>query len=79
MLRSVLIAAGVITYAMPVGNTETLTTRVVTIDGVTGPAYYSAIENGYRFVGGRDLAAQADADLVISSVGLDAPATLLSR
>ena len=74
MLRSIMIAAGVIIYAMPVGNTETFT-----IDGVTGPAYYSAIENGYRFVGGRELAAQADADLVISSVGLERSGALLSR
>ncbi|MCK5934034.1 MAG: hypothetical protein KAG89_17875 [Fulvimarina manganoxydans] len=79
MLRSVMIAAGVIVYAMPVGNTETLTTRVVTIDGVTGPAYYSPIENGYRFVGGRTLAARDDADLVVSSVETKAPGALLSQ
>ncbi|MEX6508117.1 hypothetical protein [Jiella sp. M17.18] len=58
MLRSLVIAAALLVSAGPVGSRQPLTIRTVTMAGLTGPAYYSAVEQGYRFVGGR-LTAQA--------------------
>ncbi|MBB4003321.1 hypothetical protein [Aurantimonas endophytica] len=53
MLRSSVIAATLIYSCLPAGNTEPLLVRTVTLGGVTGAAYYSRLEQGYRFVGGR--------------------------
>ncbi|MCB8839135.1 hypothetical protein [Aurantimonas sp. VKM B-3413] len=52
MLRSLVIAAAVLSLAVPAGTAEPLLIRVVTMAGATGPAYYSAVEQGYRFIGG---------------------------
>ncbi|MFD2238405.1 hypothetical protein [Aureimonas populi] len=42
----------------PAGPGEPPIVRVVTIDGVTGPAYYSVVEKRFRFIApdGADLA-----------------------
>jgi hypothetical protein len=53
MLRSSVIAATLIYSSLPAGNADPLLIRTVTLGGVTGPAYYSRLEQGYRFVGGR--------------------------
>lgn len=52
MLRSILIAAGILASTMPLGPSQPVMIRSVTIGEASGPAYYSLIEQGYRFVGG---------------------------
>ena len=66
MLRSLVIAAAVLLSAMPAGIADPLLIRVVTMAGATGPAYYSTVEQGYRFVGGS--MATADAGRAAASV-----------
>lgn len=53
MLRSSVIAATLIYSCLPAGDSEPLLVRTVTLGGVTGAAYYSSLEQGYRFIGGR--------------------------
>ncbi|WP_083589662.1 hypothetical protein [Aurantimonas sp. 22II-16-19i] len=45
------VAAAVAGFAAPAGESHPLIVRVVTIGGETGPAYYSLVEQGYRFLG----------------------------
>lgn len=54
LLGAICIAA-VGTIVHPAGSPTPLMIRVVTMEGATGPAYYSAIEEGFRFVGGAPL------------------------
>ncbi|MCQ0986613.1 hypothetical protein [Jiella marina] len=44
--------ATVCAMALPAGPPAPLMIRVVTMQGETGPAYYSTTEQGFRFVGG---------------------------
>ena len=50
MLRSSLIAATLLCFAAPAGTAEPMVLRTVTLGKATGPAYYSIVEQGYRFV-----------------------------
>ena len=70
MLRSSVIAATLIYSCLPAGNAEPLLIRTVTLGGVTGAAYYSGLEQGYRFVGGRP-AQSVDDDASIAVTALD--------
>lgn len=38
-------------FAAPAGDSQPPIVRIVTIGDRTGPAYYSQVEQGYRFVG----------------------------
>ncbi|MAU98346.1 MAG: hypothetical protein CMP81_21105 [Fulvimarina sp.] len=55
-------AAAVAGFATPAGESHPLIVRVVTIGGETGPAYYSLVEQGYRFVSRDPSAAPMMAD-----------------
>ncbi|MEF2553016.1 hypothetical protein VQ042_16880 [Aurantimonas sp. A2-1-M11] len=72
MLRSLLIAAFLGLSLGPVGPAQPLMVRTVTIGPVTGAAYYSVIEQGYRFVG--DTAVQVAAEEPAMTVSALEPA-----
>ncbi|UIJ72292.1 hypothetical protein [Aurantimonas sp. HBX-1] len=73
MLRSSVIAATLIYSCLPAGHQEPLLVRTVTLGGVTGPAYYSRLEQGYRFVGGRPFEVAVEAEpMALSSLGTEA-------
>ena len=56
MLRSITITAlimiGLFASGRAAGVTEPFLIRHVVLAGASGPAYYSVLEQGYRFVGG---------------------------
>ena len=56
MLRSIQIAAlillGLFATGRAAGVSEPLLIRSVVLSGTSGPAYYSVIEQGYRFING---------------------------
>ena len=56
------VAAAVAGFAAPAGESQPLIVRVVTIGDETGPAYYSLVEQGYRFVSGEPSAPPMVAD-----------------
>ena len=70
MLRSSVIAAALIYSCLPAGEAEPLLIRTVTLGGVTGAAYYSGLEQGYRFVGGRP-AQSIDDDTSVAVTSLE--------
>ncbi|WP_268880141.1 hypothetical protein [Jiella pelagia] len=51
ILLGILATIAIASYAVPAGSYQPLIVRVVTIGGETGPAFYSSIEQGYRFIG----------------------------
>ncbi|MCE7027870.1 hypothetical protein [Jiella avicenniae] len=55
ILFGMLAAIAVAAFAVPAGNDQPLIVRVVTIGDRTGPAFYSMIEQGYRFIGSPEL------------------------
>ena len=55
LLFGMLAAIALAAYAVPAGNDQPLIVRVVTIGDRTGPAFYSAVEQGYRFIASSDL------------------------
>ncbi|NDV87293.1 hypothetical protein GTW51_11340 [Aurantimonas aggregata] len=67
MLRSSVIAATLFAACLPAGHAEPLLVRTVTLGGVTGAGYYSRVEQGYRFVGGRPLEVAAEGDPIAVS------------
>lgn len=79
MLRSFVIAAltvvGLFATERVAGVSEPLLIRSVILSGHSGPAYYSVIEQGYRFVGDRAKAPIS----VASSRGAVMPATSVRR
>jgi len=80
MLRSLLIAAFLGLLLGPVGPAQPLMVRTVTIGPVTGPAYYSVIEQGFRFVGDAPVAVAADEpDMTVSSLEPAAKADTLTE
>ncbi|MBP0614062.1 hypothetical protein [Jiella mangrovi] len=58
---------GVTAYTAPAGDPHPMIVRVVTIGDRTGPAFYSSLEQGYRFVGGETVRA---ADAIMAGSGL---------
>jgi len=79
MLRSLLIAAFLGLLLGPVGPVQPLMVRTVTIGPVTGPAYYSVIEQGFRFVGDAPATLAADEpDMTVSSLEPAATADTLA-
>ncbi len=57
LLFGLLAAIAVGAFAVPAGNDQPLIVRVVTIGDRTGPAFYSTIEEGYRFIASPSLLA----------------------
>lgn len=56
--------AAVLVTAAPAGTTEPFRIRTVTMNGTEGPAYYSRLSGGYRFLA---TATPAEAGLIASA------------
>ena len=73
MLRSMtitaLILAGLFATGPAAGLSEPLLIRSVVLAGASGPAYYSVIEQGYRFLGGPGNAGKAVATVDHATAG----------
>ena len=52
---AVSVAIAVAGFTEPAGHRQPHIVRIVTIGDQTGPAYYSQVEQGYRFVARNDL------------------------
>ncbi len=70
MLRSCVIAAVLLAWTGSAGSGDPVMIRTVTMNGIVGAAYYSTIEQGYRFIGGspRNAPRAADAPIAVSSL-----------
>ncbi len=70
MLRSCVIAAVLLAWTGSAGSGDPVMIRTVTMDGIVGAAYYSTVEQGYRFVGGspRNDPGPTDAPIAVSSL-----------
>ncbi|MBO0664471.1 hypothetical protein LQ948_18040 [Jiella sp. MQZ9-1] len=55
MLCGLVVAAAIAAFAAPAGLNQPLIVRVVTIGEKTGPAFYSLVEQGYRFIGAQPM------------------------
>lgn len=71
ILLGLLAVAAVAAFAVPAGDHQPLIVRVVTIGERTGPAFYSAIEQGYRFI---EPSAILDADRTLTEPSPEADA-----
>ncbi|MEC5322707.1 MULTISPECIES: hypothetical protein [unclassified Aurantimonas] len=70
MLRSFVIAAVLLAWTGSAGSGDPVMIRTVTMNGIVGTAYYSTVEQGYRFIGGspRNGLVAADAPIAVSSL-----------
>ncbi|MCP3053632.1 hypothetical protein [Aurantimonas marianensis] len=70
MLRSCVIAAILLAWTGSAGSGDPVMMRTVTMNGIVGAAYYSTVEQGYRFIGGtpRNHLAAAVAPIAVSSL-----------
>lgn len=79
MLLGLLAAITVAVFAAPAGNEQPLIVRVVTIGDRTGPAFYSMVEQGYRFIGAANLlAGDSLATGAIAAAGKGAETTMVT-
>lgn len=68
MLRSCVIAAALLAWTGSAGSGDPVMIRTVTMNGVVGAAYYSTVEQGYRFIGESPRNGIEEATIAVSSL-----------